>query len=461
MGRGRVIIAAPGSGSGKTWVTCALIRLLTRRGIPVSAFKCGPDFIDPMFHREVLGVPSENADLFLAGRDGVRRLFARAERAGMLVVAEGVMGYYDGMGADRLEGSTWDIAEETDTPSVLVLNARGMSRSIVPLAEGFLGYQKPSHIQGVILNRVSPSVYPAVKMRIEKELGISVLGFMPEMKGAGWESRHLGLVEPEETGGLLAGVDAAADALEKSFDFETFFRIAAKAAWLGDAALAPGAESKPGPQFRDAKVRIAVARDAAFSFYYEENLRLIEEMGGEVCFFSPIADRALPRGTSGMILGGGYPELHAAELAQNRPMLSAVREAASGGMPTLAECGGFLYLLEQLTDGEGNTFPMAGVLRGRGFMTRKLVRFGYVEVEAEDDTPFLPRGARVRAHEFHYADSTDNGHSCREAKPVSGRTWPCMVSTENIFAGFPHFYYPSCPQLVRRFLEKCQIFCTK
>lgn len=495
---GRVIIAAPGSGAGKTLVTCALIRLLSRRGIPVSAFKCGPDFIDPMFHRKVLGVPSENADLFLAGSDGVRHIFGRAYRVGRLSLVEGVMGFYDGMGADSLDGSTWEIAEATDTPAILTVNARGMSRSIVPLAAGFLRYRNPSHIRGVILNRVSPSIYPAIKERIEKELRIPVLGFLPELKEGGWQSRHLGLVAPDEIRGLLAGLDKAADALEKSFDLERFLDIAAEAETCagkaGDRdqkkeharieaeepairtanpaarAFIPDKESDGKETFRREKTvqkperrvrpRIAVARDAAFSFYYEENLRLMEEMGGEICFFSPIKDSRLPEGTSGLILGGGYPELHAAELSQNSRMLCTVREAAESGMPILAECGGFLYLLRDLTDGNGNQYPMAGVLHGSGYMTDKLVRFGYVEVETEEDTPFLPRGARIRAHEFHYAESTDNGHSCREVKPVSGRMWPCMVSTENIFAGFPHLYYPSCPQLAHTFVKRCGAYCT-
>ena len=470
----RIMIAAPSSGSGKTLMTCAVLRLLQRRGIKAAAFKCGPDFIDPMFHRRVLGTPSRNLDLYLAGEEGVRRAFlAGCREADILTrdsfgslsgakmtpmeadpsfskgiaVIEGVMGYYDGTGKSGMDGSSYRLACETGTPVILAADVRGMSRSAAALFKGFAEYGEQNRIRGALLNRVSPSMAGLMAGWIDEDAGIPVLGSLPEDSGLRIGSRHLGLVEPGEIPDLMAKIERAADLLEKTLDWEKLLEI---------AESAPPLEI-PADQERDSaqesrKVTIAVAEDEAFSFYYEDNLELLQELGAEIVRFSPVHDRELPD-ADGLLLGGGYPELRAGELSRNLSMRSALRCAAESGMPILAECGGFQYLLEELVDTDGKVHRMAGVLQGRSTMTKKLVRFGYVEVSGEG--LYFDRAGAVRGHEFHYSDSTNNGRACKAVKP-NGRSWDCMVVQRRVAAGYPHLYYRSAPAFAEAFVGACR-----
>lgn len=443
----RILICAPGSGSGKTLVTCAILRLLKKKGYDPCSFKCGPDYIDPMFHKKVLGIPSGNLDLFLAGKEGVSRSLSEGMEGRDIAVIEGVMGFYDGMGKCECEGSSFDLCVKTKTPAILVVNCRGMSRSVLPLIKGFLEYGdegSSSMIQGVILNNISPMIAPDISALIEKELKIPVIGFLPKLEGEVLLSRHLGLVMPDEVPEVLEIIDRVAAELEKNFDFEKFFEIAGSAKPL---------------ECMDLEVKcvtdktVAVAMDEAFCFYYEDNFRLLEKMGARLKFFSPIHDEHLPE-ADGIIIGGGYPELHLKELSDNLPMRRDIKSAAERGIPILAECGGFLYLKDSYRDRDGAVFDMAGVLPGQGYMTDKLTHFGYVSVTSLEDTPYLNKGDTVRGHEFHYCDTTDNGNVCTMDKPVGGRSWEGYQLSRNVFAGFAHLYYPSCPEFIERFLRK-------
>ena len=467
----RILIAAPCSGSGKTLLTCALLRLLQRKGIRAAAFKCGPDFIDPMFHKKVLGTPSRNLDLYLAGEEGVRRSFAagcedtrrsfaaggedvrRSFAAGcegaQIAVIEGVMGYFDGTGASGMEGSSYHLASVLQAPVLLAADVRGMSRSAAALIKGFADYGEQRMIRGAFLNRVSPAMVNRISGWLESEAGIPVLGSLPADDALRIESRHLGLVEPDEIPDLLQKIDHAADLLDQTLNLELLLEIAQSAPVLQVEEM-----SREKPSVEVSRVTIAVAEDEAFSFYYEDNLELLEELGAQIVRFSPLHDREFPK-ADGLLIGGGYPELKARELAANTFMISSIRRAAEQGMPMLAECGGFQYLQEKLVDSEGIEHHMCGVLKGCSRMTNKLVRFGYLEVSGEGS--YFGSGRTIRGHEFHYSDSTNNGNVCRAVKP-DGRAWDCMVVQGRITAGYPHLYYGSAPEFAEAFVRECRKF---
>lgn len=451
----RIMIAAPKSGSGKTTITCGLLQIFKENGEDIFSCKCGPDYIDPMFHRQVLGIPARNLDTFFTGEEGTRKLFLRDRREDELVVMEGVMGLYDGLGGIREEGSSYHLAKVTQTPIILVVDAKGMGRSVIPLIAGFLTYDKAHLIRGVIFNRMSKAYYEILKSLAEEELGIAVLGYFPENKELQIASRHLGLCMPGELEDLQGQICMTAEKLRETVDIAKLLQIAEEAEPLEEVTEETSHPEKENSE--TIRPRIAVARDEAFCFYYEENLRLLEQAGAELVFFSPLYDRALPENIHGILLGGGYPELYARQLSENNAMRTALREVVTGGLPTVAECGGFLYLHTMLTDREGHSCPMAGVLPGKCFDTGHLVRFGYIELE-ENGGHFLPNGSRIRAHEFHYYDSEDNGADCTASKPTTGRSYPCIHVGDNHWYGFPHLYYPSCPEFAERFVEKAKKF---
>lgn len=442
----RVMIAAPKSGSGKTFITCGLLRLLQQDNRRVTSFKCGPDYIDPMFHKRVLGTPSKNLDTYFAGEELVRYLFAESAAGSDISVMEGVMGYFDGMSLQEWTASSYDLACKTKTPVILVLDAGGMSRSVIPQIKGFLEYGEQQLIRGVILNRVSPSLYPSLSNMIEQELQIRVIGYLPKCPDYVWKSRHLGLFLPEEVSCLQEQIDGLAGIMRETVDLDKIMDLAEQAPDLEirEPELPEAVRRKERPE---EKIRIGVARDEAFCFYYEDNLRLLEKLGAELVFFSPLRDRSLPE-VHGLLLGGGYPELYGKELSENREMLSAVRKAVQTGMPVLAECGGFMYLQEKMTDLDGNSWLLTGALEGETYPAGKLMRFGYLELQEQ----------KIKGHEFHYFESTSCGSSSHAVKPQSGKTWECMKEAYQVTAGFPHLYYYSNPEFVRAYLEKCAVF---
>lgn len=439
----RLMIAAPASGSGKTTFTCALLRALLRRGLRCASFKCGPDYIDPMFHRESVGVcKSANLDLFLCGEDAVLRLLGQGSRGADVSVLEGVMGFYDGLAGKSERASSWDVARVTGTPVALLINGRGMSVSAAALVKGFLGF-RDSGIQAVVFNNVSPMTYALLKETLERECGLPVAGYLPPMENCALESRHLGLVTAGETANLTDKLDKLAEKALETVDLELLLRIAREAPPLKNISVSMPPENK---------VRLAVARDAAFCFYYQETLDLLEELGAELIPFSPLADK-LPPEADALLLGGGYPELYADALAENIPMRRGIAQAVRGGMPTLAECGGFLYLGDTLEGMDGKAYPMAGALPGNGFRTPKLRRFGYAALTARRDNLLCPAGGVLRAHEFHYWDTTAPGDGFTAEKPLSGRSWDCVQATERLYAGFPHLYLAGAPETAARFLR--------
>ena len=437
----RLLLTAPASGGGKTVVTCALLRAMQRRGLDPCAFKCGPDYIDPMFHRTALGLDSHNLDLFLSGPDRVRALFARYGAGHGAAVCEGVMGCYDGLGGtDR--ASAWHLADTLDMPAVLVLRPKGASLTLAALVRGLDSFRVPSHLAAILLNDCTPALAASLSPMLEKETGLPVLGCLPHMEEAALDSRHLGLVTAGEIPALSKRLDALAAALENNADLDRLFALC--------DGPAPAAETVGTPS---QVARVAVARDEAFCFAYAETLDALRDAGAELVFFSPLHDAALPEHIGGLYLPGGYPELYARTLAENVSMRTAVRFAVRGGLPTVAECGGYLYLCQSLEDETGGTFPMAGVLPGRGVRRGRLVRFGYGDMTAREDSLLFRAGETVPVHEFHYWDTDESGGAFDLQKSLTGRHWTEGFTSPTLYAAFPHLYFAGQLELARRFVQ--------
>lgn len=458
----RIMLAAPKSGSGKTLLTCGLLEVFRRRGLNPIACKCGPDYIDPMFHRYVLGIPGRNLDSFFLPAEGVREVLVdavREEQAGIAVL-EGVMGYYDGLGGTETSASSWEIAEITDTPAILVLDCKGASLSAAAMASGFLHFRKKSHIAGVILNRVSSMYYERLAAAVEEASGLPVLGYLPESEEYRMESRHLGLFLPGEIDRLRERIGRLADQMEKSIAVERVLEVAGmlplrienkeKEKAENESMEAESIAKFPACQEQKvtSRVRIGVARDEAFCFYYQENFRLLEQMGAELVYFSPLRDKKIPDRVDGLLFGGGYPENYARELAKNAAMRESIRRSIAAGMPFLAECGGFLYLHRTLEGSDGKHWEMAGVYPFDAYRTNRLRRFGYVRL-------LTSSGQEIHGHEFHYWESEDPGTDWEAVKPTGNRSWRCIHEKGGQIGGFPHLYYASCPDFLRKWLDVC------
>lgn len=448
----RVMIAAVSSGSGKTTITCSLLQSLLNHGMKPVSHKCGPDYIDPMFHRHVLGMPGGNLDSFFCEEKWIRYLLARQSELGTISVIEGVMGYFDGIGM-TYKASSFDIARITNTPVILIVNTKGMSGSIPAVIQGFLEYERrllkeihqedkefaggEGFIQGVILNQLPASFYPAVKAEVEK-LGVICFGYVPSKKEWKLESRHLGLWAEQKN--IREKISGMADFIEQTVDVQGIIKLAQSG---HDLEICQEPISEPVRK----RVKLAVARDEAFSFIYPENIMLLEELGCEIQYFSPIRDSHLPEHCQGLILNGGYPELYARQLSENKSIMREIKEALESGIPALAECGGFMYLHEELENKEKEVFSMVGMIKGRVFYTGKLSRFGYIYLENEQE-------GKLKAHEFHYWDSENNGNRFHAVKASGRGRWEAGHKIKNLYAGFPHLYYYGNIDFVKRFVEE-------
>ena len=434
------LLAAPRSGSGKTTMTCALLMALKRRGCAPCAFKSGPDYIDPMFHRAVLGVESRSLDLFFSASETVRALYAKGAAGHGAAVCEGAMGFYDGLGGVSDRASAWHLADTLGLPVLLVVEPKGQSLTLAAELNGLVNFRTPSHIAGILLNNCTARMHALLAPMLEKETGLPVLGFLPKLPEAVIGSRHLGLYTAAEVENLQQKLALLADAAEEHIDWPRLLALCEKE---------PPALPEKAPQ-PPARVRIAVAQDEAFCFTYAETLETFRDAGAEVVFFSPLRDTALPENIGGLYLPGGYPELHARELSENTSLLREIKQKIESGLPTAAECGGFLYLGQSLTDAEGQSWPMVGVLPGEAKDAGRLVRFGYAALSADSDSLLFRAGESFPIHEFHHWDSTANGAALAAKKPVGGAAWRCGFVNEHFYAGFPHLYWAGTP-LPQRF----------
>lgn len=449
----RILIAGTNSGCGKTTITCGILHALKKRGYQLSSFKCGPDYIDPMFHSRVIGTNSTNLDLFFCKENLVKGFIYEQSKESDLAVMEGVMGYYDGSSISDSEGSSYQIATVTKTPVILVFNCKGMAISILAMIKGFLSYVENHQVAGIVLNQVSESVFTVMKEAIQREFGskVVVLGGIPTLpKACQFESRHLGLVTADEIPGLQDKLSKLSALIEQYVDLDLLLQIAKQAEqlWIPDNWLGIP-DSWLGISQKKAKVHLGVAYDRAFCFYYKENLTLLERLGAKLHYFSPMENEKLPEGLDGLLLGGGYPELYLKELSENTAMKQSVKEALIAGMPCIAECGGFMYLNQEI---EG--YEMVGYLKGSCVNKQKLVRFGYVTLTALKDQLLVKAGEQIRGHEFHYYDCSENGVDFTATKR-NGISWAQGVTGENLYAGFTHLHFYSNQDAARNFISRC------
>ena len=400
----RIVVAAPMSGSGKTTVVTGLLAALRAQGIKAQSYKIGPDYIDPGYHSLASGRPAHNLDTWLVSKERLADIFMSTMADADVAVIEGVMGLYDG-GKNGVS-STAEIAKLLKAPVLLVVNAKSMGESAAALVLGFKQYDPEVNIAGAILNRLGSDTHRTMIEEALEKLDIPVFGAIKRNDAMTMPERHLGLVPVEENERERETVEEIGRVIGASVDLERIVSL---------AKSAPPLEA--GRDFSEAaepKVRIAVARDEAFSFYYPESLAVLRQKGADVVFFSPLKDDRLPE-ADGLILGGGFPEMFAKELYENESMRASIKAAAESGMPIYAECGGFMYLMRRMTDFEGNAFPMLGVIPGEVMMNRKLQTVGYVSAEMMTDTVLGPKGTTLRGHEFHFSS---------ECEPKAGEDYP-------------------------------------
>lgn len=436
----RITISAPHRSSGKSTVTIGLCAALTSRGLKVQPFKKGPDFIDPMWHETASGRQSRNLDIFMMGAENVLGSFLRHAPGSDISIIEGNMGLYDGM---DLEGSdsTAGLARLLKSPVVLVVDCSGMTRGIAPLVRGFETFEPGTDVRGVILNRVKGARHEK-KLRdaIERYCGARVLGALPYDEGMGIAMRHLGLVPLKEDMGLSPAIGAMARAVSENIDLDAFVDMAKSALPIGNEYEEP---VSPTPV---AAVRIGVAMDSAFTFYYPDNLEALKDAGAEVVPFSPLADAKLPD-VDGLYIGGGFPEVHMEALESNSAMRESVREAAESGMPVYAECGGLMYLCRSIS-WEGKTCGMAGVFPYDVKMSSRPAGHGYVILRSTGAGLLAGIEGPIRAHEFHHS-SIDVGpdaefaFSLERGKGIDGAHDGLVYN--NVLAGYSHMHILGAP----------------
>ena len=410
--RAQFLVAAAHSGAGKTTVTLGLLRAYRRQGLRVQAFKVGPDYIDPIHHRTAAGADSINLDGFMMSTGHIRELYARHGAGADVVIAEGVMGLFDG--SRKSEGSSAALAILLDLPVILVLNAKAMAYSAAALLFGLKNFDPRLHIAGVIFNFVnSPSHYRLLQEACA-DVGVTALGHLPDNPALRIPSRHLGL----DTANAEEAIEAAADHLSRHLDLDALLAATAPAAAQTEAEQAPATTQVPPPR------TILIARDAAFHFLYPENIRALERWG-HIEFFSPLTTTSLPKTIDLLYLPGGYPELYLEQLSQNKTLITAIREHAARGGKILAECGGMMYLGRSITDANGQPWPMIGLLDIATTMAPKKLTLGYRSVEIE--------GHPLKGHEFHYSQYVGEP----PANPV--------FFEPGVLASYQHFYWGEDP----------------
>jgi len=447
-----VVIGATHSGSGKTTLTLGLMAALKRRGLSVQPFKVGPDFIDPGHHTHVTGRQSRNLDGWMLSPSYNKSLFSRLMLTADCAVVEGVMGLFDGFDAAGEAGSTAEMAKWLNLPVLLMVDAASMARSAAAVVRGFETFDEGLTLAGVVFNRVGSEAHLAIlKEAVSHYCNIPCLGGLPRDENLIMPERHLGLITSGEGGLSQERIARLAEVVETRLDLDKLLKIC--------ALSIPKEETVQTTQPTSvARVRIAVARDAAFCFYYPDNLEMLERFGAELVFFSPLRDKRLPEGCHGIYLGGGYPEVFAEMLSENRLMLNSVRKAGEKGCPIYAECGGLMFLSRGITTFSKAYFPMAGLFP---FATRMLPRFkalGYREIRLKQEGPLGRKGTAARGHEFHYSEVT-NSSGQDTLYAVKGRRVPPGCSggyrIDNSLASYIHLHFGSNPEIARNWITFC------
>jgi cobyrinic acid a,c-diamide synthase len=454
-----ITIAGTHSGCGKTTITAGIMAALVNRGIKVQPFKIGPDYIDPMFHTYIAGRNSRNLDSWLLDESVLADLFLKNAESADISIIEGVMGLYDGFGDESILGSTAHVAKIIKSPVVLVIDGEGMSLSIAALIKGFQDFDRQTAISGIIINNInSEAHYQMLQEIIKIHLGIPVLGYLPRKTNYAFESRHLGLIPSEEVPDLKEKIKQLAIQVEKNIDLDLLLKLALEAGTL----QASGTPLKIKNNVQG--LRIAIAKDRAFNFYYADNLDLLHDLGAELIFFSPLEDNQLPEQISGLYIGGGYPEVWAATLQDNYLMRKNIKQAITRGLPTYAECGGLMYLSESIKDSHEKTFEMAGVIPGKSEMTDSLQRFGYVEIQIINDNVIAKKGTAIRGHEFHYSKTDVSANVprcfrvCKTRRGQEMKAWNCGFKVQNMLAGYAHLHFWSNIPFAKEFINQCTAY---
>ncbi|MFN3533526.1 MAG: cobyrinate a,c-diamide synthase [Candidatus Brocadia sp.] len=447
----RLLIAGTHSGVGKTTITLGLMSALVKKGYRVQGFKAGPDYIDPSHHTAITGRPSRNLDTWLMSRDVCLEVFERAMAGSDIAMIEGVMGLYDGCLDGTELGSTAHLAKILDVPVILVMDAKGMSRSAGAIVLGYKHFDKDVKIQGVILNRVkSERHYTSIKKSVEDSCNTPVLGYLPFDEKIILPERHLGLVPSVEQELSKSVYQKIGNLLSTTVDIDKLIGIASSPSNLPAFKKTIFCEINERFNFR-----IAVAVDEAFNFYYQDNLDLLELYGAELTYFSPMYDKYLPADIHGLYLGGGFPELHAALLASNTTMKESIRKAHKKGVVIYGECGGMMYLLEQLVDFKKKTHEMCGILKGMTKMENKRQGLGYITVQAIHDNLLCKKGDRFKAHEFHWSSlhvPEDTRFAYAISKCDDNKSRPDGLFTDRVLVSYTHVHFATDPNLVKHFL---------
>ncbi|MCH5212791.1 MAG: cobyrinate a,c-diamide synthase [Oscillospiraceae bacterium] len=436
---GRILIAGTNSSCGKTTITCAIMQALKNRGIDLTGFKCGPDYLDPSFINDVIGVRAYNLDSFMMSEDTIKYLLSEHESE--VSVIDGVKGYYDGyMFTDK--ASTSEMALITKTPTILVVDCKNMEASAAAILYGFIRYSKNT-IKGVIFNRLNPLIYDGMK-KVCEELNIKCLGYVPGFKSVVSENKNLSLVTELEINEIKNKMMGLAKAVEKTVDIDQIIEIAKSAKPI---------KAKRIDIPYVGRTKIAVACDKAFCLNYADNIEILERMGAEIVKFSPMQDEKLPEDVNGLFISGGYPEMFASALAKNKSMLDSVRDAVRGGMPAIAESGGFMYLHESILDITGVSQRMAGAIDGECTRMQPFNNYGYVEMTADESNLLLKKGEAIKTYEFHRYESSNPGSALRVRK--NGEEWRHIHATDTLYAGFPHLNFYSNVKMAERFMKAC------
>ncbi len=458
----RIIIAGTHSGVGKTTISIGIMYALVNQGLRVQPYKVGPDYIDPGYHKQATGYDSRNLDSWLFNRDTLLELFAHSASTADISIIEGVMGLYDGkLEGDKAEpspnGSTAQLAKILAAPVILALDAGKLAGSAAAVALGYRELDREVNLAGVILNRIgSERHYNQLKQAIEKHAGLPVLGYLPRDESLHIPERHLGLVPAQEY--EQSGLDEQLTRqIAAGIDLDKIREIADNA--------------PPLPQFKShifsvkeikKQVRIAVAKDKAFSFYYPDNLDILAHLGGEPVYFSPLQDDGLPADIAGLYLGGGFPEVFARQLSENNKLKKSIRKAAATGIPIYAECGGLLYLTQGIVDTKERFYPMVGLIEGRARLQKKRQALGYVEIEVIRDNILSSKGDSLRGHEFHWSTlegvGEDNGYAYYVYKSYAKEPRREGIVMDNLLASYVHLHFGSCPNLASNFIHKCALY---
>lgn len=446
----RLVIAGTHSGAGKTTVTAGLLAALRKKGFKVQPFKVGPDYIDTGYHAVAAGRTSYNLDFWMMPSLRILQLFNHGMKGMDFGVIEGVMGLYDGVGSTP-EGSTAAMAKLLNAPVILIIDAGGMSASAAAQVLGYKSFDRELRLAGVIVNNVgSQRHYQLVRDAIQSYTGVPALGFLPRDKAIKLPSRHLGLLPTDEMKRHAEIIDRAAALVEKHLDLDQLLDSARQAGPLPPVA-------SPAIQ-KSHSVKIAVARDASFSFYYRSTLEILTALGAELRLFSPLLDHRLPDDVDGLYLGGGFPEIFAGDLAANKGLRADIRRKLETGLPCYAECGGFMYLTEGITAKNGEKHSLVGFFDGHTRMTDRLQRFGYVDIEFTGENLLGEKGQTARGHEFHH--STIEGVTYPTTylvkSALSGGRWHCGYRRANTLAAYAHIDFWGFPDLARHFLEVCR-----